>query len=78
MSWLLRTKVEKCSDVWKSTMYGTNSFTRHEQRPGPRKSSGTHTPNREGEDDGTGNSPKSVAPCFWLIFVLISSYLKLM
>ncbi|XP_028398509.1 uncharacterized protein LOC114522087 [Dendronephthya gigantea] len=52
MNWLLRSKVDSCIDVWKSTMYGANTFTRHEQKSGPRKSLGKHTPNRDGEDVG--------------------------
>ncbi|XP_031553095.1 uncharacterized protein LOC116290228 [Actinia tenebrosa] len=49
-TWLLRSKLEKCGDNWKSTMYGENSFTREEQKEGPRKHLGTHTPDRDGED----------------------------
>jgi hypothetical protein len=56
MSWLLRSKVDSCDDVWKSTLYGVNSFTRHEQQFGPRKSLGKHTPNRDGEDFGGGSA----------------------
>lgn len=52
MNWLLRRNVDSCSDVWKSTMYGEGTFTRHEQKSGPRKSLGKHTPNRNGEDFG--------------------------
>lgn len=36
-SWLLRSKVNTCIDKWKSTMIGRDTFTRFEQRPGPRK-----------------------------------------
>jgi hypothetical protein len=54
-NWLLRSKIDSCDDAWKSTMYGVNSFTRHEQKSGPRKSLGTHTPNRDGEDVGGGS-----------------------
>ncbi|XP_028403066.1 uncharacterized protein LOC114525820 [Dendronephthya gigantea] len=46
MNWLLRSKVDNCNDEWKSTRYGENTFTRHEQKPGPRKALGTNTPNR--------------------------------
>ena len=56
MSWLLRSKVDSCNDVWKSTMHGVNSFTHHEQKSGPRKSLGKHTPNRDGEDIGGGSA----------------------
>ena len=56
MTWLLRSKVDTCDNVWKSTMFGANSFTRFEQKSGPRKSLGTHTPNKDGEDGGVGGS----------------------
>lgn len=36
-SWLLRSKVDTCIDKWKSTMIGRDTFTRYEQRDGPRK-----------------------------------------
>ncbi|XP_046848811.1 uncharacterized protein LOC124442356 isoform X1 [Xenia sp. Carnegie-2017] len=49
MGWLLRSK-ETCANLWKSTLYGTNTFTRHEQKDGPRKSKGVQTPNGNGED----------------------------
>lgn len=48
-TWLLRSKIDKCGDIWKSTMYGENSFTRHEQKEGPRKHLGVDTPGRDGE-----------------------------
>ncbi len=43
-SWMLRVKVASCADKWKSVMIGRNYFTRAEQRPGPRRRFGTHTP----------------------------------
>ncbi len=43
-SWMLRTKVDSCIDKWKSVYIGRNYFTRKEQRVGPRKRFGTHTP----------------------------------
>ena len=49
-TWLLRSKIASCSDNWKSTLYGENGFTAEEQKSGPRKDAGTHTPNRDGED----------------------------
>lgn len=61
MGWLLRSKIDNCGDVWKSTMYGVNSFTRHEQKAGPRKSLDTHTPNRDGEDIDDGSSSLKVS-----------------
>ncbi|KAK2162245.1 hypothetical protein LSH36_101g02035 [Paralvinella palmiformis] len=51
MNWLLRRAVGTCNDNWKATNYGQNSFTRHEQKFGPRKRLGIHTPQQEGEDD---------------------------
>ena len=76
MNWLLRQKVDSCDDVWKSTMYGANSFTRHEQKSGPRKSQGTHTPNRDGEDvDGTGSSMSLFANI--LLVILYSIWIVL-
>lgn len=42
-SWLLRSKVNTCIDKWKSTMIGRDTFTRFEQRPGPRKPGDTST-----------------------------------
>ncbi|XP_001621695.3 uncharacterized protein LOC5500205 [Nematostella vectensis] len=51
-SWLLKSKISSCDDNWKSTLYSENSFTTVEQKEGPRKELGTHTPNRDGEDDG--------------------------
>ena len=72
MNWLLREKVEKCPDVWQSTMYGANSFTRHEQKAGPRKSLGGHVPKRDGEDYVKGRSPTLTVAGHWLI--LLSFY----
>ncbi len=43
-SWMLRIKVDSCIDKWKSVYIGRNYFTRKEQRVGPRKRFGTHTP----------------------------------
>lgn len=48
-TWLLRSKIDNCGSNWKSTMYGENSFTRHEQKEGPRKHLGVNTPERDGE-----------------------------
>lgn len=54
-TWLLRSKIDVCDDNWKSTLYGENSFTIEEKKPGPRKDLGIHTPNRDGEDpEGKG------------------------
>jgi hypothetical protein len=50
-TWLLRSKLDKCGDNWKSTMYGEDTFTREEQKEGPRKHLDTHTPDRSGEQD---------------------------
>ncbi len=50
-AWVLRKRVSKCGDDWKSTMSGENTFTRAEQRPGPRKRLGTHTPKRDAVND---------------------------
>ncbi|EDO29596.1 predicted protein, partial [Nematostella vectensis] len=44
-SWLLKSKISSCDDNWKSTLYSENSFTTVEQKEGPRKELGTHTPN---------------------------------
>lgn len=43
-SWMLRVKVDSCDDKWKSVYIGRNHFTRTEQKEGPRKRFGTHTP----------------------------------
>ena len=43
-SWMLRKKVDSCIDKWQSVYIGRNYFTRAEQRFGPRKRFGTHTP----------------------------------
>ena len=43
-SWLLRSKVETCIDKWQSTRIGRDTFTRYEQRDGPRKPDVTETP----------------------------------
>ncbi|XP_048582363.1 uncharacterized protein LOC125561840 isoform X2 [Nematostella vectensis] len=51
-SWLLKSKISSCDDNWKSTLYSESSFTMVGQKEGPRKELGTHTPNRDGEDDG--------------------------
>ncbi|XP_031571391.1 uncharacterized protein LOC116305592 [Actinia tenebrosa] len=59
-TWLLRSKLEKCGDNWKSTMYGENSFTREEQKEGPRKHLGTHTPDRDGEDADHSGETNSI------------------
>ena len=72
MSWLLRSKVDDCDDVWKSTMFGVNSFNRHEQKPGPRKSLDKHTPNRDGEDGGVGGSASSKLSNILLALVFFS------
>jgi len=55
---LLRSKIDKCSDNWKSTLYGENSFTHTETNPGPRKDDDTHTPERSGEEN-----PKACKGC---------------
>lgn len=57
-TWLLRSKIDKCSDNWKSTLYGENSFTHTETNPGPRKDDDTHTPERSGEEN-----PKACKGC---------------
>ena len=41
---MLRVKVNSCIDKWRSVYIGRNYFTRAEQRFGPRKRFGTHTP----------------------------------
>ncbi|KAJ7337820.1 hypothetical protein OS493_007978 [Desmophyllum pertusum] len=46
-TWLLRSKIEKCSDNWKSTLYNEDTFTHTETTPGPRKKDDTHTPDRD-------------------------------
>ena len=43
-AWLLRAKVDTCLDTWKSTMFGQDTFTRTEQRAGPRKKDNKHVP----------------------------------
>lgn len=43
-SWLLRSKVNTCIDKWQSTLIGRDTFTRYEQRDGPRKPDATETP----------------------------------
>ena len=45
-SWLLRSQVDSCIDKWKATRIGKDTFTRHEQREGPRKRNDTHVPVR--------------------------------
>ena len=50
-AWLLRRKIEKCSDNWKTTLYSEDSFTHTETKAGPRKKDGTHTPDRNGGDE---------------------------
>lgn len=72
MNWLLREKVERCTDIWRSTMFGAGSFTRYEQSIGPRKTLGGHTPNRDGEDSDAGSSPKLTVASLRLIFLLLS------
>ena len=43
-SWMLRVRVDTCTDKWKSVHIGRDYFTRHEQTMGPRRRFGTHTP----------------------------------
>ena len=74
MSWLLRSKVDSCDDVWKSTMFGVNSFTRHEQKLGPRRNLGKHTPNRDGEDFG-GGSASLIISNILLVAALFSAWI---
>ena len=73
-NWLLRSKIDKCDDAWKSTLYGENIFTRHEQKPGPRKALDEHTPNRDGEDadEDTGGSSGLTVSNVLLVAVLSS------
>ncbi|XP_028402777.1 uncharacterized protein LOC114525591 [Dendronephthya gigantea] len=77
MNWLLRSKVDNCNDVWRSTYYGENTFTRHEQKPGPRKSLGTHTPNRDGEDadEDIGGSSSLMLSNILFVAVLLSMWI---
>ena len=75
-TWLLKTRVQKCGDNWKSTMFHDNSFTRHEQKAGPRKHLDTHTPNRDGEDEsgrGEGfiHTPRLEIVCVTLLLTKI-------
>jgi len=74
-TWLLRSKVDSCGDNWKSTLYGENSFTRHEQKEGPRKHLGVDTPGRDGEDIkpcSKGSTNRNFA-CRWLSTLLMAS-----
>ena len=41
-SWLLRSKVDTCTDIWQSTRIGRDIFTREEQGEGPRKQNETN------------------------------------
>lgn len=69
-TWLLRSKIEKCSDNWKSTLYGENGFTHTETKPGPRKDDGTHTPDRNEEE---GKNPQACKGCQLLFSLTLLS-----
>ena len=71
-TWLLRSKIETCGDNWKSTLYSENSFTRHEQKQGPRKQFGSHLPNRDGED---GSATCKSCVNFPKLYVIFASFL---
>ena len=43
-TWILRSRVDSCTDKWKAVMTGRDHFTRQEQRAGPRAHRNTHTP----------------------------------
>ena len=49
-TWLLKSKISRCEDNWKSVLFGENVFTHEEQQPGPRKHLGTHTPERDADN----------------------------
>ena len=60
-TWLLRSKIDKVADNWKSTLYSEDSFTHTETTPGPRKHDNTHTP------DGSGDmTPRACKGCHLL------------
>ena len=74
-TWLLRSKIEKCSDNWKSTLYSEDSFTHTEKNPGPRKKDNTHVPDRSGDK---ANQPRACSGCQLLFsFTLLSLSLSL-
>ena len=66
-AWLLRSKIDKCSDNWRSTYYSEDSFTHAEQNPGPRKKDDTHVPDR------SGDQPRACKGCqIWCSLMLLS------
>ncbi|KAJ7340363.1 hypothetical protein OS493_003107 [Desmophyllum pertusum] len=60
-SWLLRAKVDTYIDKWKSTTIGRDTFTRHEQRDGPRQQ--TETNAAEAPPTETWNPDGQNEPC---------------
>ena len=67
-AWLLRAKIDKCIDNWKSTFYGQDTFTHTEQRAGPRKKDGTDVPDRG--QSGTKKKSASGSPLLLSLILL--------
>ena len=73
-TWLLRSKIEKCSDNWKSTLYSEDSFTHTEQNPGPRKRDNTHVPDRVGDQPRACKGCQLLSSFVPLIFSLLAGW----
>lgn len=74
-TWILRSKIEKCGDNWKSTLFSEDSFTHTEQNPRPRKKDDTHVPNRDEEEQ-----PKACKGCqifLSLLLLIVSVFISL-